>query len=274
MVVIHVNLNLKNTLEGQVGIDIGVAKVATSSVYQTELLVFPGPKKEEVRLQRVLMRKLDRQRRANNPDNFNENGTVRAGYKVWVDSKEYLKTKVQLAELKRKQAERRSILHKTTANKVVAMGSSFVVEDLSFKGMQARKKEETSVSARTGKAKSKRQYGVQITNNAPAMLIEKIRQKAELQGKTVVKANTFEVRSNQLNHITGEYKQRELSDIVSNVAGSLVHRNLYSAYLLQHTKVDGISVDETSVKSDFDRFLRNQAETVQELGINLSELVD
>ena len=87
---------------------------------------------------RRLSRKLDRQRRANNPDNYNEDGTIKRGKKTWHDSKGYIKTKNELANLKRKQAEYRKISHKTLANAIVAMGDKFIIKQSNFEELMKR----------------------------------------------------------------------------------------------------------------------------------------
>lgn len=159
-------------LEGSVGIDIGTSTIAVSSYYQTELEELASGVELDLREVTRLNRKLDRQRRANNPHKYNEDGTIKRGVrKSWVNSKEYLKTKVELSELHRKAAEQRKLAHKTLANKIMRMGSTFVVEKMSFKGLQARTKE-TKVNEKTGKYQSKKRFGKTLLHKAPSMLIE------------------------------------------------------------------------------------------------------
>lgn len=256
-------------LEGSVGIDIGTSTVAVSSYYQTELEELA--KDVNLNQQEVnrLSRKLDRQRRANNPHKYNEDGTIKRGVrKPWVDSKEYLKTKSELSELHRKVTEQRKLAHKTLANKIIRMGSTFVVEQMSFKGLQARTKE-TKVSEKTGKYQSKKRFGKTLLHKAPAMLIEQIRYKTMYQGKTFVLANTREVKASQLNHLTEEYNKVSLGTRAKMIGNDLVQRDLYSAFLLQHVELDGVTVDIKGCKSDFDIFLRNQKLTISQLTTDL-----
>ncbi len=259
-------------LEGSVGIDIGTSTIAVSSYYQTELEELA--KDVTLNQQEVtrLSRKLDRQRRANNPHKYNEDGTIKRGVrKSWVNSKEYLKTKVELSELHRKAAEQRKLAHKTLANKIVRMGSTFVVEQMSFKGLQARTKE-TKVSEKTGKYQSKKRFGKTLLHKAPAMLIEQLRYKTMYQGKTFILANTREVKASQLNHLTEEYNKVSLGTRAKMIGDDLVQRDLYSAFLLQHVGLDGVTVDIDGCKSDFDIFLRNQEFTMSQLTTNLKSV--
>lgn len=259
-------------LEGSVGIDIGTSTIAVSSYYQTELEELASGVELDSREVARLNRKLDRQRRANNPHKYNGDGTIKRGVnQPWVDSKEYLKTKAELNELHRKATEQRKLAHKTLANRIVRMGSTFVVEQMSFKGLQARTKE-TKVSEKTGKFQSKKRFGKTILHKAPSMLIEQIRYKTMYQGKTFILANTREVKASQLNHLTEEYNKVSLGTRAKMIGGDLVQRDLYSAFLLQHVGIDGVTVDIECCKSDFDTFLRNQEFTMSQLTTNLKSV--
>ena len=149
------------------------------------------------------------------------------------------------------------------------MGSSFVVEQMSFKGLAARAKE-TKVNEETGRTRSKKRFGATIGHRAPSMLIEQIRYKANYQGKSFIKANTVEVKASQLDHTTGEYTKVSLDTRTKEIGGHLVQRDLYSAFLLQHVGLDGETVDLDACSEDFDIFLRNQKETMENLDTTLS----
>ena len=67
-----------------VGVDVGVARLATLSTGQTSLNA--RPLQAELRRLRRLQRQLDRQRRANNPGNYRSDGRAKKGCTVWVKS--------------------------------------------------------------------------------------------------------------------------------------------------------------------------------------------
>lgn len=221
-----------SNLEGSVGVDIGTSTIAVSSYYQTELEELAKDVTLDEQEVARLQRKLDRQRRANNPHKYNEDGTIKRGVRQpWVDSKEYLKTKAELSELNRKATTRRKLAHKTLANKTVQMGTTFVVEQMSFKGLQARTKE-TKINEKTGKYQSKKRFGKTLLHKAPSMLIEQIRYKTMYQGKTFILANTREVKASQLNHLTEEYNKVSLGTRAKMIGDDLVQRDLYSNMLV------------------------------------------
>ena len=253
---------------GNVGIDIGTSTVAISSYYETKLEeLAPGIDRQEKEIAR-LQRKLDRQRRANNPQNYNEDGTIVRGKKNWTYSKKYYQTKNKLRKLKTKQAETRTLAHKTLANEIVGLGDRFVVEQMSFAGLQKRAKE-TKVNEKTNKIQSKKRFGATIGHRAPATLISLIEQKCKSQGKTFIKADTKSVKASQFDHLTEEYTKHSLSTRVKFVGDDKVQRDLYSAFLLAHVEDDKKTVNVNACKSNFNTFLENQKQTMKELSTTL-----
>ena len=256
---------------GSVGIDIGTSTIAVSSEVQTELEeLFPDEKRFE-RAYKIarLNRSLERKRRATNPENYNEDGTIKAGKKTWKYSSRYKRDLKNLSELKRKEALSRNLAHRTLAKKIVSYGDRFVVEEMNFMSLSKRAKE-TKVNEKTGKFQSKKRFGSTIGHRAPGLLIAFIQERAEKEGKTFIKADTRSVKASQLDHTTGEYIKVSLSTRTKNVDNFKVQRDLYSAFLLQHVKDDKKTVDLELCSKNFERFLSNQDRTMRELETGLS----
>lgn len=256
---------------GSVGIDIGTSTIAVSSEVQTELEeLFPDEKRFERAYEIArLNRSLERKRRSTNPENYNENGTIKAGKKTWKYSSRYKRDLKNLSELKRKEALSRNLAHRTLAKKIVSYGDRFVVEEMNFSGLAKRTKE-TKVNEKTGKFQSKKRFGSTIGHRAPGLLIAFIQERAEKEGKTFIKADTRSVKASQLDHTTGEYIKVSLSTRTKNVDNFKVQRDLYSAFLLQHVKDDKKTVDLELCSKNFERFLSNQDRTMRELETGLS----
>ena len=255
---------------GSVGIDIGTSTIAVSSEVQTELEeLFPDKKRFE-RASEIarLNRSLDRKRRATNPDNYNEDGTIKKGKKIWNHSSRYKKDLTKLSELKRKEALSRKLAHRTLAKKIVSYGDRFVVEEMNFAGLAKRAKE-TKVNEKTGKFQSKKRFGSTIGYRAPGLLVAFIKERAEREGKVFIEADTRSVKASQLDHTTGEYIKVSLSARTKTVDNFKVQRDLYSAFLLQHVKDDKKTVDLELCSKNFERFLSNQDRTMRELETNL-----
>jgi hypothetical protein len=83
-----------------------------------------------------LERKLDRQRRANNPQNYDHKGRVKKGRLRWKDSRGYKATRRRLSSQDRKLAAHRKSLHGRLVHEVVACGNTIKTEKLSYKVWQ------------------------------------------------------------------------------------------------------------------------------------------
>ena len=120
-----------------IGIDFGIKYLVVTSDGE----VFDNPKiliKEQRKL-KILQRKLDRQRRANNPDNYNENGTVKKGC-TWVKSNRMIETEKQITKLHARIANiRQDIAHKMTTSLTDNYGI-ICIEDLNVNGMMKNHK--------------------------------------------------------------------------------------------------------------------------------------
>ena len=86
---------------------------------------------------RRLQRKMDRQRHAANPGNYDEQGRIQsAGEKRkldWQASRSYEKTRRRKATQERKLAAHRKSLHGRLVHEIVAVGHTVVIEKLSYK---------------------------------------------------------------------------------------------------------------------------------------------
>ncbi len=81
----------------------------------------------------------ERQRRAANPDNYDEKGRIRKAGKqklVWKQSKGYQKTRQRKAEKERKLAAYRKSLHGRTVHEIIALGKTIILEKLLYRGWQ------------------------------------------------------------------------------------------------------------------------------------------
>lgn len=108
--------------DGDVGIDIGIRTVAISSQYDMKILELADRVQNIENKKQKLLRKMDRSRRATNPDNYNDDGTIKKqGNKkvVWNKSNHYIKYQNELNELYRKQADVRKYQHECLSNYII-----------------------------------------------------------------------------------------------------------------------------------------------------------
>jgi len=150
----------KRATKGDVSLDMGPSAVAVVCAGHAELfdLAAGTPKKEAAR--RRYQRKADRQRRANNPKNFDEKGRIKPGKKEWHDSKAQKRIRGQLKEMERSLASSRRNNHRYDANRILGYGSRVLAEKISYKSWQ------------------RSHYGKSLRFRAPGLFIEILRRKA------------------------------------------------------------------------------------------------
>lgn len=246
--------NLSNNVE--VGIDIGTSTIAIVSDKEVKLQILAENVEINEKEKIILQRKLDRQRRANNPNKYNKDGTIKINNKEkWEKSNSYLKTQLKLSEIQRKISEKRKQSHNILANKILNLGVDVKVETMNFNGLQRRAKE-TEISEKTGKFKRKKRYGKSLANRAPAMLIEIINRKLGYIGKKIKKINTYKVKASQFNHSNQKYEKKNLSKRWVEILGEKIQRDLYSAFLIKNVKENLEEVDIEKAEKSFKNFVK------------------
>jgi putative transposase len=212
--------------DGTVGIDLGVATVAIvgdKETIWTPFAVELNSKQKEIK---KLQRKMDRQRRAGNPNNFNPNGTVKKGSKRWHKSNRYKKTAIKKREIERKQAAYRKSLHGKLVNQTLTLGKNIKTEKVSVKAWQ-------------------KNYGKSIGFKSPSSFQSELKRKAENANGTVL---MFSTRYTALSQtcLCGNKQKKSLSQRVHHcsVCGLKMQRDILSAYLSRYVdpKTETLSI--------------------------------
>ena len=204
----------------EIGLDIGPSTIAIVGDTKAELKEFCSdliPKQKE---KRILQRKLDRSRRANNPDNYNENGTIKKGKKKWKKSNRYKNVRSKLSELDRKTVAHRKSLHGHDQNIILSQGVEIKAEKINYKWLQ-------------------KLYGKSILMRAPGMFINGLKNKAENAGGHLIEFPTFDTKLSQACHKCGKYVKKPLNQRWHTCCGLDVQRDLYSAFLAKCIESDG-----------------------------------
>lgn len=247
------------TLKSTVGLDIGPSTIAIVSNDYVDLVSLKSKKleKSQAKINR-LQRRIDRSRRANNPNKFNKNGTIKRGNKdPWIDSNNYKRLKKSLAKEHRKLRINRKESHEALANLIVSLGTDIRVEKINFVSWQ-KKAKETTKNKENGKINKKKRFGKSILNCAPAMLLEMIDRKLGYCGANLKKINTTKCKASQYDHITNTFNKKELSERVHLAGGEIpIQRDIYSAFLIKNTMADLESISRYKCKIDWKKFLVN-----------------
>ena len=231
---------------GNVGIDIGPSTIATSSLQGVHFDKL-ADKCDSIEHELYLIgRKMDRSRRANNPQNYNEDGTIKRGVRlVWKkdkDVKRYSSLKQKRRELYRRQREIRKLQHLEMANAMLSQGDTFIVENNPIDAWVRRAKETTKT--KTGKNRCKKRYGKSVANHAPSMFVSILKNKVLSLGGQFHEVDTRYAATQYdfTNGVKTKHEVRERSITLSN--GRTHQRDMLSAFNLQHIKLESIGTND------------------------------
>ena len=208
-----------------IGLDIGPSTLAiVPREGNADLVTFCKELAPDTRKKRQLQRKMERQRRANNPDNYDEKGRIKKHGNThlrWRESKRYQASRRQHASAERRLAAHRKSLHGKLAHEIVAAGNTIHLEKTSFKGWQ-------------------KQYGRSIGLRAPGMFKAHLARIVAKTGGTLVEVSAYKTKLSQYCHHCRRYAKKPRAQRWHTCACGLgpVQRDLYSAFLLAYLEPD------------------------------------
>jgi hypothetical protein len=174
-----------------VGLDIGPSTIAVVGDGSASLVKFCDTIIQPWTAMRRLQRKMDRSKRATNPQYFNANGTAKRGQK-FTPSKRYTATRTAVAEMERKLAAERQRAHGELANQILGLGTVIQSETLSYRSFQ-------------------KNFGKSVKVRAPGLFIEPLRRKAERAGGALMDLHTWTLKMSQYDHTTQTCTKKPLS---------------------------------------------------------------
>lgn len=218
---------------GIIGADIGTQTVAYTSDTEVGLknLSERGNSiQTSERKERLYYRAMDRSRRATNPQNYNEDGTVKKNHKTWKYSNHYKKLKAKHFELCRINAVNRQLAINEDANHLRCLGDVFITEPKNASKLMKRAKDTTKNNK--GKFNKKKRFGKSIKNRCPSSFQTTIEKKFRVTNGTYIEVpNNY--RASQYDHTADDYIKKKLSNRMYTLTdGTLVQRDLYSSFLL------------------------------------------
>ena len=116
---------------GVVGMDLGPSHVAFVVEGKASSTEFCRGLDRKAKALRRYQRRMDRQRRANNPENYNSNGTAKKGRLPWKSSARQRRTQHQVKEHHRTLAAQRKSLQGELAHQVLSSGNQVITEKVS-----------------------------------------------------------------------------------------------------------------------------------------------
>jgi hypothetical protein len=197
-----------------IGLDIGPSTLAiVPRDGDANLVAFCEELVPEARKKRRVQRKMERQRRANNPENYDERGRVKKGPLTWKHSRRYQVTSRQQAAMERRLAAHRKSLHGNLAHTIAQAGNTIIIEKTSFKGWQ-------------------KQYGRSIGFRAPGLFVAHLSRIVAKTGGTLGEISTFKTKLSQYCHQCQRYAKKPRSQRWHRCSCGCgpVQRDLYSAF--------------------------------------------
>lgn len=235
--------------KGVVGIDPGPSKIAVVSDDVVRVIPLAESIVKDEREARRLQRKLDRSRRAMNPENYNEDGTISKGRHEWKKSRHYEETRALLADRQRKLAAKRKIAHNELANEVLQMGNEFRVENNSFRSMQARAKETTKNAK--GKNNSKKRYGKSLGNHAPSEFLTILENKVKQYENGVYVDIPTSTACTQYDFTNGEFTKHDPDERTITTSDGILHdRDALAAFNMKFVRPEKVVGKKKIEKSE------------------------
>ena len=257
----------KPTATGErVGIDLGtstIAVVSNEKIILEELAQNIKKYNDEII---YLSRKLERSRRLHNPNNFNEDGTIKKGVKLnWILSKNYKRNLLKLKDAYRRKTVYTKETHCNLANEILSLGDNIYTETMNFKALAKKSTKSVEYNEKTGKNKRKKRFGKSILDKSPSLFLTILENKLKLEGETLRKVNTQTFKASQYNHIEDKYIKKPLSQRVNKFEETIIQRDLYSAFLLMNSNKNLKTTNKTLCKMNFDTFVKNHNQCIKEL---------
>jgi len=258
--------------KGVVGVDVGpqtVASVSEEVVHMTNLAERnnKSSRDTEYKIQNI-QRKMDRSRRSTNPQNHNDDGTVKKGSKDWYKSNNYKKLEYQLKNHQRKAALTRKYAIQELVNNLREQGDILITEKNNINALKRRsnktERSEKTITKKTRdgrivqvkKFKKKKRFGKSIQHRCPGFFISDCKKKFN-QYKEV--DSMF--RASQYDHKLNDYIKKQFSDRKHTFNdGTIVQRDIYSAFLLYCSNLIYTEPDKYKCDLYFDEFYKKYLE--------------
>ena len=222
--------------------------------------------KDTASVDKKLQQKMAHSLRYSNPDNYNENGTIKKGAKKWIHSKNYEKLAYKLHEKRRRDSEFRHYATQEMVNDLREHGDVLVTEENRVEAWKRRSKKQTEqtnkeieVTNKKGekkkvkKCKKKRRgMAYSILHRIPGFFMAE----CEKKFKEVIHVDKM-FRASQYDHTDGSYKKKKLSErwfVLSD--GTLVPRDLYSAFLMYCADLGYKNPSQNLCNLRFDKFMK------------------
>ena len=250
--------------DGAVGIDPGISTVAFVSQKEVALVdLVPKNITQKEKLLKRLDQAIERSRRVNNLECYNENGTIKKGTRFKRPSKRQMLLRIRRRKIYRSLSEERRKLQGQLVNRLVSKASIIKIENLNVKGLQKRS-QDVRINPKTNRPYSKKRYGKAIFRAAPSTFKTALKTRASQLGIDFEIISPKNVKPSQYNHITQTFEKKSLSTRIYDLSDEYknVQRDLYSAFLIEH--IENGHYQQEQLERDFPVFYQQMKDFLQQ----------
>ena len=247
-----------------VGIDPGISTVAFASQKEVALVdLVPKNITQKEKLLKRLDQAIERSQRVNNPECYNENGTIKKGARFKRPSKRQTRLRNRRRKTYRSLSEERTKLQGQLINRIVSQASIIKIEELNVKELQKRSRD-IRINPKTNRPFSKKHFGKAIFRAAPSsfrMALETRALQLDIDFEIISPKN---VKPSQYNHITQTFEKKSLSTRIYDLSNEYtnIQRDLYSAFLIEHIENDHYQQEQ--LEQDFPAFYNQMKDFLQQ----------
>ena len=217
---------------------------------------------------------MDISRRVTNPQYFNPDGTIKElkenAKRIWIKSKKYKKLEYLLKNLYRKDSINKKLAINKKLNYLRSLGDTFITESKNANRLKTKAKTETTINEKTGKCNRKKRFGKSIQNRNPGYF----QQQAKLKFPNYIEVPN-DYRASQYDHTADDYIKKDLNDRYYALQdGTMVQRDMYSAFLLFNINLFNKFIDKEKCKSNFNNFYKLQNKRINEIKQNKLKILN
>lgn len=251
---------IHQTGKGLVGIAVWRGKICAVSEKETYTAILSPDAEEFEAMKKELSAKLTQIRKVNNPDNYNEDGTIKKGITgpfgkrqrlTWNLPNSYRKTKKELAELYRVHGVNKDLTQRKIIYDILSMGDQFVFADMSFTNEKPEWDEENPLPNAEYKKKKARRRSIQ--ENAPYTFFQMFNQKLSIRNLGEIEKRKVPNELYWYRHDIGTSDQELMNDSLIQVAGKNIDQTLYRAFLIRF--FENGTYDQNAICDAWEKFL-------------------
>lgn len=212
----------------------------------------------------VISQQMDEIKRSLNPDNFNEDGTIKPGIMVdgkrqklkWVTNYEYRTLRKQLKELHRNYATNLKLNQRKMVYEILKLGTDITIYDTNFAYKLEKDEWDPENIPPQGEMRKKARERRSIAHGAPAQLITYLNMRLSMLGLDEVKKVRVSDDVFWYKHDTDASDEAAFKGGMVRIGNVEVESLLYHAFVLYFYEPTTESLNKKEMKKNFSKYFR------------------